>query len=105
MAIQFCRQAKQTPTGVFNGIAKNHLGNLKSITKHHYNACGVGIVKQLQNVKNCVIASRDEITAWQSNELHSNSSTLISVVTDLLLIISGSLNCLRTLSLQRLRRW
>ena len=24
------------------------------------------IVKQLQNIKNCVIASRDEITAWQS---------------------------------------
>ncbi|MBR7001699.1 MAG: hypothetical protein IKI11_03430 [Neisseriaceae bacterium] len=55
------------------------------------------IVKQLQNVKNCVIASRDEITAWQSNELHSNSSTLISVVTDLYAIISGSLKLLTNL--------
>ncbi|MBO7554906.1 MAG: hypothetical protein J6T41_02930 [Neisseriaceae bacterium] len=45
-------------------------------------------------LKNRVIARVNEITAWQSNELHSNSSTLISVVTDLSVIISGNLNCL-----------
>ncbi|MBQ9683215.1 MAG: hypothetical protein IJV35_08110 [Neisseriaceae bacterium] len=55
------------------------------------------IVKQLQNVKNCVIASRDKVSAWQSNELHSNSSTLISVVTDLSAIILGSLKLLMNL--------
>ncbi|MBR7001459.1 MAG: hypothetical protein IKI11_02190 [Neisseriaceae bacterium] len=42
-------------------------------------------------LKNRVIASRDKVSAWQSNELRSNSSTLISVVTDLSVIISGSL--------------
>ena len=55
------------------------------------------IVKQLQNVKNCVIASRDEITAWQSNELHSNSSTPQGVVTVVSAIISGSLKLLMNL--------
>ncbi|MBQ9683653.1 MAG: hypothetical protein IJV35_10360 [Neisseriaceae bacterium] len=49
------------------------------------------IVKQLQNVKNCVIARQDEVLSWQSNELHSNSSTPQGVVTDLSAIISGSL--------------
>ena len=48
-------------------------------------------------LKNSVIASRDEITAWQSNELHSNSSTLQGVVTDLSVIISGSLKLLTNL--------
>ncbi|MBQ9681660.1 MAG: hypothetical protein IJV35_00120 [Neisseriaceae bacterium] len=43
-------------------------------------------------LKNRVIARQDEVLSWQSNELHSNSSTLISVVTDLSAIISGSLN-------------
>ena len=42
-------------------------------------------------LKNRVIASRDEITAWHSDELRSNSSTLISVVTVVSVIISGSL--------------
>ena len=48
-------------------------------------------------LKNSVIASRDEITAWQSNELHSNSSTPQGVVTDLSVIISGSLKLLTNL--------
>ena len=48
-------------------------------------------------LKNRVIASRDEITAWQSNELHSNSSTPQGVVTDLSAIISGSLKLLMNL--------
>ncbi|MBQ9682762.1 MAG: hypothetical protein IJV35_05780 [Neisseriaceae bacterium] len=74
------------------------------------NGLGVGFIKievfnngDLKNFSGSlnlilrVIASRNKVSAWQSNELRSNSSTPQGVVTVVSVIISGSLKLLMNL--------